>query len=208
MLEIICLCILWKTNGKYAKRNGKKPLKYQILSLLLWFLMETLGITIAVMVLILFFEKPYPIATVYLLGMAFACLGAVISLKISDRPMRDGQKVDTQTAPIQNGDYTYPAMIRVIDESDFDNGIKYPLYLNGNRVAFIEPGGVVTGFTRCTKNTIMIDSPFEALDNTLKTVRFIAVENGYIEIHTRFGNMSPDKFVNKKNREYRMGSDI
>ncbi|MCB7303254.1 hypothetical protein NE683_04555 [Bariatricus massiliensis] len=82
MLEIICVIWLWKVNGRNALARGQKPTKYHVLTLVLWFGLESLG-TISGM---LFFggtdsDKSFMFA--YICGIIGAAAGGFLSYRLA-----------------------------------------------------------------------------------------------------------------------------
>ena len=89
-----------------------------------------------------------------------------------------------------------PATIRIVEEEGGYQGGQDAFYLNGFPICSLRPGSEYTFTTANTRNMITIGRPNYPADEKEYIVRFIAAENGYVEIHARAGKLLPDLFKN------------
>lgn len=215
MLEIVALIYLWKTNGDNARMRGKKAIKYQFLTLALWFGMELIGVLLGFMITTAFLPEMYSIYGSYLFGIIGAVLGGVLSFKIAKSgPVTNDQKkecvqIPTQSNQVQNGyvlnaetkredQLDVPATVYIREELGGYGGNKDSFYLNGNFIGSLYPGMECILKTSLVKNTITIGTPSVDPLDAKHSVRFIAANNGKIEIYASEGSMIPELFKNQK----------
>lgn len=220
MLEIIALIYLWRVNGANAYSRGKSRRKYQFLTLILWFGCEIVGTMAGVTIWLYFFPEQNYLMGSYLLGIPAAALGGFLSYRaakkgpvIRNEESNAGQNsVNWNSAP---GSYSYnesassfaqsenkaellpvPATIRIIEELGGYGGTQDYFYINGQPVCALYPGMEAVLKTNNIRNTLTIGAPSCDSADTLHCVKFVAAENGMIEIHASEGKLLPELFKN------------
>ncbi len=94
----------------------------------------------------------------------------------------------------------YPATVRIFEEQGGYEGAQDAFFLNGHPICSLRPGTEFTFTTSVIHNTITIGRPIQQEDDREHTVRFIAAENGFVEIHARAGKLLPERFANYVSR--------
>lgn len=89
-----------------------------------------------------------------------------------------------------------PATIRIVEEVGGYQGGQDAFYLNGFPICSLRPGSEYTFTTSNIRNTVTIGMPNHSVDEKEYIVRFVAAENGYVEIHARAGKLLPELFKN------------
>lgn len=215
MLEIIALIYLWRANGANARMRGKKAIKYQLLTLALWFGMELLGVVLGMMLTGTFFSADYAIYGSYLFGIIGAVLGGLLSYNLAKSgpvtnapsyhqentmanqpPMQSGYVLN-ETDPSMHNHLKIPATVFIREELGGYGGNQDGFYLNGNYIGSLYPGMECILKTTMIKNTITIGSPSVDPTDVKHCVRFIAAENGRIEIYASEGCLIPELFKNQ-----------
>lgn len=213
MLEIVALIYLWKTNGDNARVRGKKAIKYQLLTLALWFGMELLGVLFGFVVTTAFLSETYSIYGSYLFGIIGAAFGGILSYKLAKsgavvNEFQKEQKAPAQTNSMQTGyalneatkkeqQLEVPATVYIREELGGYGGNQDAFYLNGNYIGSLYPGMECILKTTLIKNTITIGAPSVDPSDVKHSVRFIAANNGKIEIYASEGSMIPELFKNQ-----------
>lgn len=88
------------------------------------------------------------------------------------------------------------ATIRIVEEEGGYAGGQDAFFLNGRPVCSLRPGSEYTFTTYEKKNVLTIGRPTPEIQDTSSVLKFIAGENGQIEIHACAGKLLPDKFTN------------
>lgn len=215
MLEIIALIYLWRANGANARMRGKKAIKYQILTLALWFGMELAGVVIGIMITTAFFSADYAIYGSYLFGIIGAVLGGILSYNlaksgpVTNAPSYHQEKTVESQPQMQSGyvlneadnskqaHLKVPATVFIREELGGYGGNQDGFYLNGKYIGSLYPGMECILKTTMIKNTITIGAPTADPSDAKHCVRFIAAENGHIEIYASEGCLIPELFKNQ-----------
>lgn len=208
---------LWKTNGRNAIARGQKPGKYRALTLGLWFGLEILGSMAGVILMSMISPDKNPLVGAYLLGVPGAAIGGLLSYQITKHAPQGNYIPDSmymnqwngqawgeqqwenqqQNEAVQQMGYlAVPATIRIIEEPGGYTGAHDSFFLNGYPVCSLAPGNEYTFTTQYVKNVLTIGRPTQMQGNREYEVRFVAAENGFIEIHAEAGKLIPDKFTN------------
>lgn len=204
MLEIIALIWLWRVNGANARAKGQSTGKYRALTFALWFGLEIMGTIVGMTISTLLWPDQDPFMMSYLFGVIGAVLGGFLSYQIAKRAPQKGNAMQNEwnpnIPPVQFAEnqelLQVPASIFIREELGGYGGNKDYFYLNGQPICALAPGMAFNFKTRFVRNVITIGNPYcETSDPTL-VVRFIASENGMIEIHASDGKMLPELFKN------------
>lgn len=220
MLEIICVIWLWKTNGRNALARGQKPTKYHVLTLVLWFGLESLG-TIFGMLFLGGTDPDKSFMFAYICGIIGAGIGGFVSYRLALNAPQGDYRPENQNpySPGWGGQNPYagqwnrqnaqgninpwqgpdqdmlaaPATVRILTEPSFRQDAGADFFLNGRWVCRLNSGCEYTFFTQSKRNIVTVGGPAEMGDNNVK---FIAAGGGYTEIHTQDGRMLPERFKN------------
>lgn len=215
MLEIIALIYLWRANGANARMRGKKAIKYQLLTLALWFGMELAGVVIGMLFIGALFSEAYTIYGSYLFGIIGAVFGGYLSHHLAKSgPITNASSHHHENSvtnhSLEQGGYMFnemestneshlkiPATVFIREELGGYGGNQDLFYLNGNYIGSLYPGMECILKTAMIKNTITIGSPSVDPTDTKHSVRFVAAENGKVEIYASEGCFIPELFKNK-----------
>ena len=88
------------------------------------------------------------------------------------------------------------ATIRIVEEMGGYEGGQDSFFLNGRPVCSLKPGSEYTFTTYAKKNVLTIGRPTPGQTDETSVLKFIAGENGQIEIHACAGRLLPEKFSN------------
>lgn len=88
------------------------------------------------------------------------------------------------------------ATIRIIEEEGGYAGGQDAFFLNGRPVCSLRPGSEYTFTTYAKKNVLTIGRPTPDPMDSGNVLKFIAGENGQIEVHACAGKLIPEKFSN------------
>lgn len=221
MIEIICLIWLWGKIGNMARERGKRPGKYRAITFALWFGLETLGTVLGFTLgAFLFGAENAAMIFAYMLGIGGAAAGALIAWQIVKKSGPAGQNgqghyqgnLDPDYGmpgygpqPVNQDGYAYanedmlgtPAEIRLIT-SPLPGELFTDFYLNGQWVCRLNSGCEYRFRTFTRKNRITTGSPDPVPETPENTVKFIAADNGSIEIHAETGRLLPEQFLNRR----------
>lgn len=207
MLEIFCLIWLWNINGRNAIARGQHPRKYRIITLTLWFGLEILGTMVGVTLTEVMNPSANPLFAAYFFGILGAIIGGWISFLLAKHAPQGNYRPENpfygSMNSLQNGHIsmqanglTVPATIKIVEEYGGYTGGHDSFFLNGYPVCSLQPGSEYTFTTQSAKNILTIGRPTQMQGDTEHEVRFVAAENGYIEIHAAAGKLIPQQFVN------------
>lgn len=208
MLEIIALVWLWRVNGANARAKGQSAGKYRFITFALWFGLEILGTIIGVVFCGIFIPEYDPFMISYFLGVFGAFSGGFLSYKIAKNcPQAEGNNQQVYTYnDYQQPQYEavltdtevlkVPATIRIIEELGGYGAVKDQFYLNGKPICALAPGMGFEFKTTQIKNIITIGTPYCDASDSLHSVRFIASDDGIVEVHAAAGQLIPELFKN------------
>ena len=199
MLEIVVLVLLWKLNGRIVREKGLPTKKYHILTIVLWFAFEFVGIGAGLMITESFFSAVY-------FGLLGASLGGYLSYRIAKnaQPAEDfnGNVTEKQSfwkmQPHRSVELlSAPSTVRIfVDPSETMGNRPELFFLNCQPLCNLLPGNGYTFRTMHKKNQVTIGLPQYPNETPENTIRFICSENGYVEIHVSEGKIARDRFVN------------
>lgn len=204
MLEIIALVWLWRVNGANARAKGQRAAKYRIITFVLWFGLEIFGVFVGETIC------RDSIMVAYILGILGAVLGGFLSYHIAKNcPQKHASENQMYTADApqmsynnpnltleQNEVLKEPATIRIIEQLGGYGAEKDQFYLNGQPICALAPGMGYEFKSNHVKHIITIGTPYCDATDKLHSVRFIASENGVIEVHAAAGKLIPELFKN------------
>lgn len=213
MLEIIALIWLWRVNGANARAKGQRAGKYRIITFALWFGLEFLGSFIGVTLCSILSPGMNSFMIAYVLGVLGAALGGFLSYQIAKNcPQKHSTENQMYSANVPQTAYTYnqlasaqaeqaemlkmPATIRIIEQLGGYGAQRDQFYLNGQPLCSLAPGMGYEFKSNHVKHIITIGTPYCDAADTLHSVRFIASENGVIEVHAAAGKLIPELFKN------------
>ena len=199
MLEIICLILLWRLNGKIAREKGLPTRKYHLMTIALWFLFEFIGIFVGMMITDSFFSAVY-------FGLLGASLGGFLSYRMVKKA-EPAEGIENMAAEKQSfwkmqphrsvELLAAPSTVKIIVEPSFNNANKPELFfLNCQPLCNLLPGNQYVFRTMHKKNQITIGLPQYPNETPDNTIRFICSENGYVEIHVDEGKINRENFIN------------
>ncbi len=214
MLDVIALILLWRINGANAAARGKSKRQYQFLTIILWFGFEMIGSMIGILIWPDAMTNQMSLMYAVAVSAVFAILGGYLSYRFAKK----GPIVESHNQErIRNsyewnsrpGSYSFnenniyggemlssPATVRIIDELGGNGAQQTFYYMNGQPVCALYPGMEAVLKTRYVKNIVTISSPDCDKADTKHGVRFIAAENGSVEIHSSSGEFIPELFKN------------
>lgn len=221
MIEIICVIWLLNQNGKIAIARGQNPSKYRAITLGLWFGLEVLGTIAGTLIGITFSPNSKPLMIAYAFGITGALLGALLSRVIVNRAPLGNYKPqepffdngNTTNASYGNGipyqatntaqnimskPLSSPATIHIVNEYYWNDNSQDMFFLNGIPVCTLRQGTEYMFSTVSEKNVFTVGHPYFPYDDTEHCIRFIASENGQIEIVVKGGKIMTDRFQNYK----------
>lgn len=218
MLDIICLILMVSVNGRIARTKGQNPRKYRNLTILLWLGFELLGTMLGGILMMLFLPNYNFLIGATVLGLVGAAVGGFLSYRITQNApvvnAESGQaeRYSNYNYQMANGGYAYqtnpvyypnqaemlsfPATVKIIEELGGYSGGRDAFFINGQPICMMQPGSEYVFTTPFVKNTVTIGMPSQFSEDKEHSVRFIAADNGYIEIHAAAGRLLPDKFKN------------
>lgn len=207
MLEILALVWLWRVNGANARAKGQSTAKYRILTFVLWFGFELLGSFAGMLGSSYLMPDEDPLMGSYIFGVVGAAFGGLLSYQLAKNCPQKNQNnmyVDTsmQNQNVQYGPNSMdellqiPATVRIIEQLGGYGGEKDYFYLNGQPICGLAPGMGYNFKIRSVRNIITIGTPYCDGADTEHSVRFIASENGVIEVHAAAGKLVPELFKN------------
>lgn len=214
MLDILALICLWRVNGANAAARGKNKRHYQFLTIFLWFGFETIGSFVGVLIWPDVLMNQVSLMYAGLLSVGFASIGGFISYKIAKKgPIVEQHKQEKVKNSFEwnstpgshsfnenniygGGMLEHPATVRIIDELGGDGAQQTFYYMNGQPVCALYPGMEAVLKTRYVKNIVTISKPDCDKSDNKHGVRFIAAENGSVEIHSSSGEFIPELFKN------------
>lgn len=223
MIEILCVIWLLNQNGKIALARGQNPSKYRIITIGLWFGLEVLGTIAGTYIALTFAPNRKPLMIAYAFGITGALLGAFLSRMIVNRaPLGNYKPQDmfqatgnaannisygygnpnqtTNTAQnVMSRPLSSPATIRLVDEYYWNDNSQDMFFLNGLPICTLRPGTEYMFATLTEKNVFTVGQPYLPKEDTDHCIRFIASENGKIEIVVKDGKIMTDQFKNFKN---------
>ena len=223
MIEILCVIWLLNQNGKIALARGQNPSKYRIITIGLWFGLEVLGTIAGTYIALTFAPNSKPLMIAYVFGITGALLGAFLSRMIVNRaPLGNYKPQDmfqatgnaannisygygnpnqtTNTAQnVMSRPLSSPATIRLVDEYYWNENSQDMFFLNGLPICTLRPGTEYMFATLTEKNVFTVGQPYLPKEDTEHCIRFIASENGKIEIVVKDGKIMTDQFKNFKN---------
>lgn len=197
MLEFITLIYLWKLFGKVALEKGQPPLKYRLLLLMSWFSCEFLGLVFGYLICMCFVPSIDPFIGAYFSCLPGAILGGVLAWNILKKAPNlkaaQNDKPKTHMYNLMPSDeedaLTIPATLHIIEEFGESPEQEDTFMLNGYNICSLKSGCEYTMRTFYRKNILKISG-------TNSEIRFIASENGYIEVHATDGKIIPELFKN------------
>lgn len=222
MIEIICVIWLLNQNGKIAIARGQNPSKYRVITLGLWFGLEVLGTIAGTLIALTFAPNSKPLMLAYAFGITGALLGALLSRVIVNRaPLgnykpqdpfnNNGNMADnasygygnpyqtTNTAQnIMSKPLSAPATIHIVNEYYWNDNSQDMFFLNGIPVCTLRQGTEYMFSTLSEKNVFTVGQPYLPNEDTEHCIRFIASENGRVEIVVKDGKIMTDRFQNYK----------
>lgn len=206
MLEIICLIFLWRANGKIAKQKGLRTTKYHVLTVVLWFTFEFIGMAAAYVIAKMLQPDSQPFFIIIYIGLLAAALGGYTSNRIvkkaepaenfseprEDKPtfwnMQLHQSVELLSSP---------TTVKIIVEPSLAQTQKPEIFfLNCRPLCTLYPGNEYTFRTMHKKNQVTINLPQYPNETSENTVKFVGAENGYVEIHASEGKLLRYMFQN------------
>lgn len=222
MIEILCVIWLLNQNGKIALSRGQNPSKYRVITLTLWFGLEVLGTMAGAMLATRFVTERKVLVVAYAFGITGALLGAFLSRMIVSRaPIGNYKPQDIwgqennipDNAPYHNGapyesynsvatmmseSLAAPANIHLVNEYYWNETTQDLFFLNGIPICTLKPGSDYTFSTNSVKNVFTVGRPYLPKEDTEHCIRFIASENGRIEIFVKDGRIVTERFQNYK----------
>lgn len=217
MLDIIALICLCRINGANAAARGKNKRHYQLLTVVLWFGFEMMGAMVGILIWPDVMEDQMSLLYAAAVSVAFAIVGGLVSHKIAKQgPVVEQPRQQTVKNSFEwnstPGSHTFnenniyggemlasPATVRIIDELGGDGTQQTFYYMNGQPVCALYPGMEAVLKTRYVKNIVTISRPDCDKTDVKHGVRFIAAENGSVEIHSSAGEFIPELFKNYSN---------
>ena len=197
MLEVIALFYLWRKFKIAAIEKGQPPLKYQITLLICWFSFEMIGSMIGLLLFMYLVPSVDPLLGAYFSCLPGAIFGGVFAWRLLQKaPNIKKDKNSTHTTHIYNlmpeeneDSLTLPATLHIIEEFGETTDRDDVFILNGHIICSLKPGCEYTMRTFYRKNVIQIAG-------TNSEIKFIASDNGYVEIHAANGMIIPELFKN------------
>lgn len=223
MIEILCVIWLLNQNGKIAISRGQNPSKYRIITLTLWFGLEVLGTMAGTMFAMTFVPERKPLMIAYAFGITGALLGALLSrIIVSKAPIGNYKQPDifnrNQNIPdnmsscnsasayqpdnsaqnIMSESLSVPATIHLVNEYYWNETTQDLFFLNGIPICTLSPGTEYTFLTNSVKNIFTVGRPYLPKEDIEHSIRFIASDDGHIEIIVKDGRIVSDCFKNYK----------
>lgn len=220
-MDIIYVIWLQYRNGKVAKNRGNKPTKYRMITFALCFGLEILGSIAGMLITLSVNPESQSLALAYILGVIGIVIGSFMSISIANRAPVDQQsgsyngnlyqgnsaqwnqsgqyrRVDAAAQGMQEEQLNVPATIHIINEYFWNDDAKDLFFLNGIPICTLQPGNEYSFLSTAVKNVFSIGRPDYPAGDTEHSIKFVAAENGYIEITIKDGKIVTEKFKNLK----------
>lgn len=219
-MDIIYVIWLLYRNGKVAMNRGHKPTKYRVITIVLCFGLEILGAITGILITLALNPESKSLALTYILGVLGIVVGTVWSRMIVNKAPIENQsgygehadqemhaqwnqgtsyrRVDPVAYMVQEEHLERPATIHIINEYFWNDDAKDLFFLNGIPVCTVQAGKEYSFLSSSVKNVISIGRPDYPTGDTEHSIKFVAAENGYIEITVKDGKIVTDKFKNLK----------
>lgn len=217
-MDIIYVMWLLYSNGKIAISRGHRPTKYRLITVALCFGLEILGSLAGLVITLSMDQESQSLKLVYLLGVMGIALGTVLSRRIVCRApvSRESRTYQREAASedakwgsaykevmesayeVQGEKLMNPATIRVMNEYFWNDDAKDMLFLNGVPVCTLQPGCEHTFLSTSVRNVFTVGCPDYPSSDTQHMIKFVAAENGYVEIIIKGGKIMTDRFKNVK----------
>ena len=117
---------------------------------------------------------------------------------LNQNPLEAYQREEQKAAVNPEDVLECSATVHIICEKGGYEGCQETFFLNGELAARLTPGSDYALSTKVKKNIITIGKPKQDASDTEHSVKFIASEMGYVEIHASAGKLIPEKFKNFK----------
>lgn len=211
--------VIWQlySNGKIAVSRGHKPMKYRLITAGLCFGLEILGSLAGLMITLTMNSESRSLKWVYMLSLLGIVIGSVWSrlivckAPVADRniPYRNDahcgetceeiyRRTGTCSYGTEGEQLTNPARIHVVNEYFWNDDAKELLFLNNIPICTLESGKECTFLSTSVKNIFSIGRPDYPADDTQHSIKFVAAENGNVEIVIKDGKIVTDRFKNLK----------
>lgn len=219
-MDIIYVIWLSYRNAKVAINRGHKPAKYRWLTFALCFGLEILGSILGVFISLSINPDSTSLTFPYIFGILGIVVGTVLSRKMVDQaPIENSpnyretvyqgnpaqanpggayRRVDPSTYMMQGEQLEKPATIHIINEYFWNDDAKDLFFLNNIPICTLQPGNEYSFLSTSVRNVFSIGRPDYPADDTQHSIRFVAAENGYVEITVKDGKIVTDKFKNLK----------
>lgn len=206
MLEILVLIWLWRVNGANARARGQSAFKYRMIMFALWFGLEILGTFMGTMLCSIIAPNIDPFMPSYIMGVLGASLGGLLSYHLAKNCPLKNVMNNQEVISMNPSGYTIadtniellqiPATVRIIEQLGGYGAQKDQFYLNGHPICALAPGMGYEFKTNRVKNIITLGTAYCDAADTMHSVRFIASDNGVVEIHAAAGKLIPELFKN------------
>ena len=219
-MDIVYVIWLLYRNGKVAMNRGHNPTKYRVITLVLCFGLEILGSIAGIFITLSMNPDSQSLALAYILRILGIVVGTVWSRMIVNRAPIENQpnnndnvyhgnhaqpnqgteyrRVDSSAYVMQGEQLQKPATIRIINEYFWNDDAKDLFFLNNIPICTLQPGNEYSFLSTSVKNVFSIGRPDYPADDSQHSIKFVAAENGYIEITVKDGKIVTDKFKNLK----------
>lgn len=219
-MDIVYVIWLAYRNAKVAINRGHKPTKYRLLTFALCFGLEIFGSILGMCISLMINPDSQSLTFPYIFGILGIVAGTVWSRKLADKaPIEHSQmygnavyqgnsaqtnpggaytRVDPATYMAQGEQLTKPATIRIVNEYFWNDDAKDLFFLNNIPICTLQPGNEYSFLSTSVKNVFSIGRPDYPAGDTEHSIRFVAAENGYVEITVKDGKIVTDKFKNLK----------
>ena len=221
-MDIVYVIWLSYRNAKVAVSRGHNPMKYRLLTFALCFGLEILGSMLGIAISLAINPDSKSLLLPYIFAILGIVTGTVLSRKMVDKSPIEHSSIYRETAYQENpwqansgGSYRRvdasaymmqgeqlekPATVHVINEYFWNDDAKDLFFLNGVPICTLQPGNEYSFLSTSIKNVFSIGRPDYPADDLQHSIKFVAAENGYIEITVKDGKIVADKFKNLKSK--------
>lgn len=219
-MDIVYVIWLSYRNAKVAVSRGHNPTKYRLLTFALCFGLEIIGSILGIIISLSINPDSKSLLFPYILGILGIVTGTVLSRRMADQspiehssvyretayqgnpwqanPEGVYRRVDSSAYMMQEQQLEKPATIHIINEYFWNDDAKDLFFLNGIPICTLQPGNEYSFLSTSIKNVFSIGRPDYPADDLEHSIKFVAAENGYIEITVKDGKIVADKFKNLK----------
>lgn len=218
-MDIIYVMWLLYSNGRIAVSRGHRPTKYRLITVALCFGLEIIGSIMGLVITLAMNPESQSLKLVYMLGVLGIVLGTIWSRKIvckapvlgaSGTYQREGtisddrkqqsayRRAGAQADSMYEEQLTHPVTIRVVNEYFWNDDTNELIFLNGVPICTLPSGQEHTFLGTSVKNVFSVGRPDYPSDDTQHMIKFVAADNGYVEIVIKGGKVLAERFKNLK----------